>query len=84
VAFAFSCDAWQLMIKLGEIHPVNYSLYQNVAFIFIVCTMHIQNESINEPFILKTRSYLNNITKKTQIVVVSDTTDLTPSVASKK
>jgi len=36
------------MIKLGEIHPVNYSLYQKATFIFIVCKMHTQNEAINE------------------------------------
>jgi len=24
----------KLMIKLGEIHPVNYSLYQKATFIF--------------------------------------------------
>ena len=36
------------MIKLGEIHPVNYSLYQKVTFIFIVCKMHTQNEATSE------------------------------------
>jgi len=37
-----------MTIKLGEIHPVNYSLHQKATFIFIVCKMHTQNEAINE------------------------------------